>query len=503
MTNGGGPALQMAAAPTGYQGVAIGPTSPPQIDLGTPTVQAVPVAPVPTSTPMTTPIPTPTPAPTLVTPMPSSTMPSSMMSAPPPVTVAPRAPAVPAYTPSAPQAYGQPTYAQPGYAPQTNTAPMPPQPMTGPGVAWAPRLPPVGMPGYAGPRPGVDYGANAGPSGGAVFDPAAAQMQPNYAAPNYGQPSYGQPTGQPEYAVSPYGQTPGVSPYGPSYAGPAACGPASSYPPFCGSPGDISCCAPQPRFWENLTGFYEYSAFKGPLDLDGLNGNFGSRAGLFGSVPVYAPLGIAAQLGGSYGWYDWKGSQYTGDDERNQNFITAGLFRRAACRGFNFGAVYDWLLDDYYSDFHFEQVRAAASYSLSPTNEFGVWAAIPTRKDSATVGTPPVNNTFAPVLQGNAYWRKVWTDRASTTTFLGWCEEPNDFSYGSSAQFALNDFLAVNGGFQYIWPGSGSNTGREEEIWTVSFGLVFYPGTALTAATSSLRPLLAMPDNGNFAIRRY
>jgi len=386
------------------------------------------------------------------------------------------APAMAGRLPAVPSYGGPPTSAAAMGAPMSRYTPGPPAPSMGPGVtssspfgpSSAPAPQPLGsLPGYGGSRMEINYGAASSPlpEGPGSFDPAGAPYGPSYASPSYGSPDQG-------------------------------------YPPYGGPPNAISSCAPPFRWYEDISAFYNYSAFKGPLDLDGLNGNFGSRVGVFGSVPVYAPLGIAAQLGSSYGWYDWKGTLYTGDGDRTQNFNTAGLFQRTAF-GLNYGATYDWLLDDYYADFHFEQVRAAVSYNLNPCNEIGVWAAMPTRKDSATLGVPPVNNTFEPVLQGNLFWRKVWNNHATTNTFIGWCEEPSDFSFGSSVQFPLNDCVAVNGGLQYIWPGSGSNTGREEEIWTISLGLVFYPGTATSAATSSLRPLLAMPDNGNFAIRRH
>jgi hypothetical protein len=261
-------------------------------------------------------------------------------------------------------------------------------------------------------------------------------------------------------------------------------------------------CGGFSNWYDNLSIITEMNAFKGPLDLDGLNGNFGGRVGFFGAVPLMRSWGLGLEAGTTAGLYDWKGTQYTGGGTRYQMFSTVGVFQRFCSTGLGYGIVYDWLVDDYYHDFFFGQWRAAVSWQANAANEFGGWIALPDRRDSAFVGTPAVNNHFSSIVQGNIYWRHVWNCAASTTIFAGLAEQPSNIPFGASGQVALNNYVMLTGGFEYILPSSGGDNGRQEEVWALSAGLAFYPGSAMRVAQSQFRPFLPMADNGNFAIRR-
>lgn len=364
-----------------------------------------------------------------------------------------------------------------------------------------------GGPGAMSPTP-APYAAPGG------YGPAGGYGSPAYGAPGYGGGSalpapsggFGSMAG---YGGGPaYGAPQGpASGYGVPYAGPGgyhtggqggACGcePSGSFGGECCPP-----CGRPSSFTDHLTIIKAVEAFKSPVDLDGLNANFGGKIGLNLAMPVYAPWGLGVQAGSTVGWYNPKGTLFTGDDDRFQNFYTAGLYQRSPF-GLNWSCVYDWLLDDYYSDFRFEQLRAAVSYSFNPYNELGVWSTVPMRKDSATVGAPPVNNTFEPLMQGAVYYQRAWNDGAYTRIWGGLAEQPGDAVWGVSSQAALTSFAALNGQFHYVLPSAGGNQGRQEELWFVSFGITLYPGSALRAATSPTAPVLPIADNGNFGVIR-
>jgi hypothetical protein len=317
------------------------------------------------------------------------------------------------------------------------------------------------------------------PSGGSYYPSATL---PGYAAGAAGGPAYAQSPSA--YGAGPAGH---YGSYGSCTSNSACC--------------DNDCCCECDRWCDNMTVIADIGAFKSPVDLDGLNGNFGGRVGGYTGVPIVKSLGIGAQFGSTAGWYDWKGSLYTGEDYRFQHFITAGAFQRCEC-GLLYGGTYDWLRDDYYADFEFTQWRAVVGWELNPCNEIGVWAALPDRRDEAFVGTPAVLNRFSPVLQGNVYFRHVWNFGGTTTIFGGLCETPSDVSFGASSQVPLNDFVALTGSWEYILPGSGGTEGRQEELWNVSVGIAIYPGSAMSAVHSRFRPVLPMADNGNFGIYR-
>ena len=329
------------------------------------------------------------------------------------------------------------------------------------------------------------------PQSAPVYDNTPANA--NYGAfePSGGQPSYGQ---EPVYGQQPvYGQGyPAMSPggSGPYYPG-QNCGP--------GVPCD---CAPQEPWYTNVALFSTADAFKTPVDLDGLNGNFGRRIGGIASFPIFRDWGLGGQVSSSAGWYDWKGTLYTGDQQRYQNFNSIGFFARSCTTGLGFGIAHDWLYDDYYTGLNLSQFRVAASWEMNCNNEVGFWGALPQRRDSAFVGTPAVNNEFQSLTQGNLYWKHYWSDASWTSVYAGLAESPSDISYGANTQVAVTKFMAITGAFNYVVPGSGGNIGREEEIWNLSFGLVFYPGTAMAAQRSQFRPMFAPADNGNFATWR-
>lgn len=272
-------------------------------------------------------------------------------------------------------------------------------------------------------------------------------------------------------------------------------------PNVCYGPPPTACCPPEGIF-DNIGVLASYTAFKNGLDLDGENANFGTRYGAFGAVPLLRQWGIGVQGGATAGWSDWKGSQFTGDDTRFQNFVTAGIFQRPCGSGFGWGIVHDWLNDDFYAEMHFSQFRVAGSYQFLPGSEIGVWAALPQGRDETFVGTPAVLNRFQTLLQGNLYWQQAWSDWAWSNVFIGMAESPSDITYGSNVQVALTSFVAITGGAAYVLPGSGGNDGYQEEIWNLSLGLTFYPGSAMRNARSQFRPFLPMADNGNMAIWR-
>lgn len=285
------------------------------------------------------------------------------------------------------------------------------------------------------------------------------------------------------------------------------CGAYGAYGPSAGNAECNRCndCGPYnpcENWFDNIAFISAIDAFRGPLDLDAHNANFGKRFGIAGAVPLSKAWGVGLQFSSSVAWYDWMGSQFTGDKVRFQNFSTLGAFQRLCC-GLGYGVVYDWLYDDYYSKMNFSQFRAAVSWQYGCHGEIGVWGAMPYRKDATSIGNPAVLNNFQPVMQASGYWRHIWTDCAVTTTYVGIAESPSMIPFGTSAQVAINDYVAVVGNYEYILPRTHGAVGRRDEIWNVGVGFAFYPGSARRVARSQFRPLLPPANNGNFGIWRH
>jgi hypothetical protein len=272
-----------------------------------------------------------------------------------------------------------------------------------------------------------------------------------------------------------------------------------------------SCCLPccddgcgREGFFDNVSFFSALDAFKGPLDLDGLNGNFGTRTGMMGAFPVLPRFGLGLQGGTSVAWYDPNGSLYTGSSSRFQNFTNVGVFQRTLDNRFSWGFCYDWLFDHYYSNMQFGQYRMKGGMMVGTRNELGIWAAVPQRRDSSILPGPALN-TFRPMSQGSLYWQHYWRGTASTQAWVGVAEKPGIFVCGATAFVPMGAATALTGTFNFITPDNlPGQPRRQNEVWNVSVGLAFYPtARADRAVTNRFRPVLSMPDNGTFAVRRY
>jgi len=259
--------------------------------------------------------------------------------------------------------------------------------------------------------------------------------------------------------------------------------------------------------------FTAMDAFKGPLDLADLNGNFGIRFGINGAMPLSRRGGLGIQGGTSATIADFHGTPYLNtpaeNGPRTQQFVTVGLFQRVQTRvgGLGWGFAYDWLFDDYIanSTMQFGQWRVKLAYELSPWNEIGIWSAIHDRGVNAIIGPPEsfLEAQFRPLTQGNLYWRHTWMNEASVTGRFGIAEEPGEFVFGADSRLPISQRLALIGGFNYVLPSArGGQNGREEEMWNVSVGIEFVPGGAHRCASHRFAPFLPLADNGSFGIHR-
>lgn len=262
---------------------------------------------------------------------------------------------------------------------------------------------------------------------------------------------------------------------------------------------------PAPNWIENFSIAQNIEGFKGPLDLNGANGNFGTRTTLNGAWPLLSRLGLGAQLGTAVGWYDFKGTQFTGPASRFQSYTTAGVFQQALEGDLQWGVAYDFLYDAYYKKFNFGQWRVKAGYQLHPRHEVGAWATLAGYGDVAVIDAAGTINRFRPITQGCVYWQHAWQTGILTEARFGVSEKPGQFVYGGEALAPLSDSLALVGNFHFITAAGGPRnaTSRAEELWNVSLGLAWHPGSrARTAGGHRFRPLLGVADNGSFAVTR-
>lgn len=280
-------------------------------------------------------------------------------------------------------------------------------------------------------------------------------------------------------------------------------------PDMCGCDGME--CRPR-RQWFALEGFTSVEGFKGPEDIGNANGNFGVRVGVNGAISVFQRWGIGLQAGMAADITNLKGSPYPDFDtavSRDQYFATVGMFQRinrSEDTAFTWGFVYDFLQDNYYSDFHMGQWRVKAEYEADPFDAFGLQASIP---EHGSTGQLPDLFTggvdlfaFKPLAQGNVYWSHTFSNFATLTGRFGVAERPSNFVFGADGCVPVTQNLAMTGSFTYIMPNVGAGyPGQDEEVWNLMIGLEFVPGGFRHGSLGRLRPFLPVADNGSFATR--
>ncbi|MEI8371791.1 MAG: DUF6666 family protein [Planctomycetota bacterium] len=277
---------------------------------------------------------------------------------------------------------------------------------------------------------------------------------------------------------------------------------------------DLNECNPRRRRWLNVDFISSVDAFKGPVDIANSNGNFGTRLGVNAAVPILPRMGVALQAGTSVVLSNLKGSNLPEFNSkiRDQVFATVGMFQRVNGEegAFTWGFAYDWLFDDYYSNFHFGQWRVKASYEPDSCNEFGVQASLSDHGSTGSIPYPDGSADvlgFKPITQGYLYWKHTWSNDASLTGRFGMAEQPGEFVFGTESRVPLTKNLALTSNFSYIMPiaGGGPNaslelSGQAQEIWNVSVGIEIVLG-GFHGCAARFQPFLPVADNGSLAVR--
>ncbi|HUY90853.1 MAG TPA: DUF6666 family protein [Pirellulales bacterium] len=270
-------------------------------------------------------------------------------------------------------------------------------------------------------------------------------------------------------------------------------------------------CIPRHRVEEHSL-FIGPQGFTGPLDL-GRNGNFGFHegvnfAGQFGRRLGLAAFGIGYQVGANFVQSDFYGNSVNGEQTkgRDQQFVTAGLFRRARRRGFQGGAVFDYLHDNYYVKYNVGQVRAELSYLTPCGHEFGFFGAFAVRPGQGklntangltlTQGFQTINyyNMFYRYNLPNGTWGRLWAGASGVSGGM----------VGSDFRMPLSNNWDFNGMFNYLIPGAGAGiNGLTQQGWGLSMNLVWYPGRSRNGVHNGLyRSLFNVANNGLMFVRQ-
>lgn len=302
-------------------------------------------------------------------------------------------------------------------------------------------------------------------------------------------------------------------PYDDGFAGPpcAQCGHAHPAEASCGygSCGPQHCCllVPQLGYSEVFGGVH---GFKGPRD-SALNGNFGFQEGfnVGASMPIcHHDIGfqlgaqaVQSNLSGT-GYGEVLGDDDLGADDRNQYFLTAGVFERVPC-GFQWGVAWDWMHDEYLDNIDLFQLRAELSLVNVAGHEIGFLSTISLNyDDGATINQfgqlAPAQWRAADQFVGFYRWRFAC---CSEVRLWGGFSGTNDGILGGDARVPLTDNLSLWLNANYLLPDESIGIqGATMEQWNLAIYLSWHFGCGGSKTRSPCRPLFDVADNGRFFV---
>jgi len=274
-------------------------------------------------------------------------------------------------------------------------------------------------------------------------------------------------------------------------------------PVLLGEENDIAVSASSLQLFAGVHGF------KGPTDL-GRNGNFGFHEGLNWAGPLGDPWGYGYQVGFQAVHSNFSGSQTAEGDavpdfdvaDRNQVFLTAGIFRRPLGSGLQGGTAFDVFYDSYYHDSTLYQIRSETALVLGDFREIGYWGAYGVSKKSVS-GLGEFDTLLDPTDLFALFYRRRFTGGGRGRLWAG-LSGNGDVICGLDGTVPLGTNWALENNFTCLYPKQGPRGGgQSEESWSVSIQLVWYPGRlARHVFRNRYHPLFYVADNSWFLVDR-
>jgi hypothetical protein len=276
--------------------------------------------------------------------------------------------------------------------------------------------------------------------------------------------------------------------------------------------------------------FSGFDAFKGISDsneesnflTNPSKSNFGGLVGLNAALtlPFMSEFGIGWQVGGSFGNYDWDGTEQ-GSSSEQQTFITTGFYRKG-CQDdpLSFGIVYDWMISQNWgvdgTSPTISQWRGQVEYAFCACDSLGVYG---TLRDKTYTDTPTTGDVNRAINQIDLFWCHKFESGSQFRFWFGMPERDRlDPTYGGTlgewiigleAQVPLSESVALYGSMQYMRPSASPastsfvGAAAQEQAYDLSFGLVWYVGGSAKASSCCsdvASPYMPVANNRNFLV---
>ena len=252
------------------------------------------------------------------------------------------------------------------------------------------------------------------------------------------------------------------------------------------------------RWLNRFNYFAGVHGFKGPVD-QGLNGNFGFHEGLNWGAPLGDPWGIGYQVGVQAVHSNFSGDQVVGArrNDRDQVFVTGGLFRRPSCGGLQWGVAFDLLHDSYYDSADMAQIRTEISLVRPDRHDAGFWGAFGINDGDILARAAEPIDVYA------LFYRRYFTGGGQGRLWTG-LSNRGDALFGAELIVPMGTSWALENSFTYLLPEEGRGiAGQQNESWAMMVRLVWYPSRdARCVLKDPYLPLFGVADNGSFLVDR-
>ncbi len=248
------------------------------------------------------------------------------------------------------------------------------------------------------------------------------------------------------------------------------------------------------EFFVGVQGF-KHQQFSNPtLGVAPENDSFGYHVGFNTGIPLYNLTGglVSAQIGVNHLQSNLNDGVFA-TGEREQTFITFGLFRRVDY-GLQFGAVADILNESFVTDLDVVQIRAELSWVWAGGSNFGFRWTEGVQDDQNFLG-----GVFQPQLSSQAidtyrlFYRQACGYNGFFEFYYGRSDEQHNI-YGADLELPVGPRTALYAGFNYLQPDDILPL-TDNEGWNIQMGLTFRP-RGNDWYKFYHRPLFRVADNG-------
>jgi hypothetical protein len=271
------------------------------------------------------------------------------------------------------------------------------------------------------------------------------------------------------------------------------------------------CLLPRPSF-VGFEFFGGVQGFTGPANRGG-SGSFGFHEGFNWGIPL---CGCLAGQWGVHATQSTFDGNYLTTDDRNQLFLSGGLFRRVDW-GLQWAGVIDYLHDEWDYEADLIQIRGELSWLWECKHEVGFWFTAGVHESNNMQVQQPVTLaenegigfqqqplTFETNDLYAIFYRRQFSCGGEGRLFGGFTSDHQGL-VGGDIQVPINPCWSLRSGFLYVVPDDRDGNDVPnfvEETWNVGISLVWTPRARDACGPKNyLRPLLNVADNGSFATR--